>query len=89
MALMRHVVRDRICHAAQAVHEDAVIVFGVPVINDAENDQRSHNEPHRIFPQLMPDRRRSGRQAQHLNVRVDLHYRFNPRPNAINANPVF
>jgi hypothetical protein len=63
--LVRHAVRNRPSHAGQAVHEDAVIIFGIPVIKDGENDQRSHQKPHRISPKVRaePENHRGGRTA--------------------------
>jgi hypothetical protein len=38
---MHHVVRHGSSHAAQAVSEPAVVVFGVPEVSDCETDQKS------------------------------------------------
>jgi hypothetical protein len=37
-ALTRHAVKHGLSHTARAISEPAVIVFGIPEVNDRDND---------------------------------------------------
>jgi hypothetical protein len=56
---MKHAVGDRTPHALQAVEQFAVVILLVAKKQDRENDQRSHENPHRISPS--PSARSRGR----------------------------
>jgi hypothetical protein len=56
-ALTRHAVNHGSSHAARAIGEPAVIVFGIPEVNDRDNDQKSDENSHALCQRIWPVKR--------------------------------